>query len=70
MKSYGNSVKKLTLVSAVGYIFIFAIAAKGVALYGSQHPQKEDLLSVNGIVRKVRLGGEGKATYIQIEADG
>jgi len=70
MKSYGNSFKKLTLLSAAGYIFIFAIAAKGIALYGSQHPQKEDLLSVNGIVRKVRLGGEGKATYIQIDVKG
>jgi len=70
MKFYGNSFKKPTLVSLAGYIFIFAIAAKGVALYENQHPQKEDLLVVNGIVRQVRLGGEGKSTWFQIEKDG
>ncbi len=70
MKFSANSFKKLTLVSAAGYIFIFAIAAKGVSLYGSHHPQKDELLSVNGIVKEVRLGGEGKATSFQIEVEG
>lgn len=70
MKFTGNSFKKLTLLTAAGYIFIFAIAAKGVSLYGTQHPLKEELLSVNGTVRQVRLGGEGKATWFKIEADG
>ncbi len=70
MKFSGNSFKKLTLLSAAGYICIFAIAAKGVSLYASQHPQKDELLSINGIVRQVSLGGEGKATSIQIEVEG
>jgi hypothetical protein len=70
MKYDGNRFKKLTLVSAAGYILIFAIAAKGVSLYANQHPQKEELLAVKGIVRQVRLGGQGKATSFRIEADG
>ncbi len=70
MKFSSNSLKRLTLVSAAGYIFIFAIAAKGISLYETHHPEKEELLSVIGIVRKVRLGGEGKATSIQIEVQG
>ena len=70
MKFYGNPFKKLTFVSAAGYLLIFAIAAKGVSLYGSKHPQKEELLFVNGIVREVRLGGEGKSTWFQIEVEG
>jgi hypothetical protein len=70
MKFSANSFKKLTLVSAAGYIFIFAIAAKGVSLYGSHHPQKDDLLSVNGIIKEVKLGGEGRATSFQIEVEG
>ncbi len=70
MKLSSNTLKKLTLVSAAGYIFIFAIAAKGVSLYGSHHPQKNELLSVNGIIREVRLGSEGSATSFQIEVEG
>ena len=70
MKFSGNNLKKLTLLSVAGYIFIFAIAAKGIFLYGSQHPQKDELLSVNGIVQQFRLGGEGSATSFQIEVEG
>ena len=70
MNLAGNSFKKLTLVSLAGYLFIFAIAAKGVSLYGSHHPQKDDLLSVNGIIKKVKLGGGGSSTSFQIEVEG
>ncbi len=70
MKSYGNLFKRPTFISVAGYVLIFAIAAKGVSLYESQHPLKEELLFVNGIVREVRLGGEGKATWFQIEVKG
>jgi len=70
MKFSANSFNKLTLVSAAGYIFILAIAAKGISVYGSHHPKKEDLLSINGIVKEVRLGGEGKATSFQVEVEG
>ena len=64
-----NSFKKLTLVSVAGYIFILAIAAKGVSLYRSHHPQKGGLLSFNGIVKKVKLGGGGSATSFQVEVE-
>lgn len=62
--------KKLTLLSAAAYFFLFALAAKGIALYGSQHPPLEELLLVNGIVREARLGGEGSATWFRVESDG
>ena len=70
MNLAGNSFKKLTLVSLAGYLFIFAIAAKGVSLYGSHHPQKDELLFVNGIIKKVKLGGGGSSTSFQIEVEG
>jgi hypothetical protein len=67
MKFFANHFKKLTLLSVAGYLFIFAIAAKGVSLYASQHPSKEDLIVVDGIVKKMRLGGNGKSTSFQIK---
>ena len=69
MKFIVNRFKKLTLLSAAGYIFIIALAAKGIFLYGSQHPSKKDLIFVNGIVKKLKLGGQGKSTYFKIESD-
>jgi hypothetical protein len=47
---------------------MFAVCAKGVYLYASQHLLKEELLSVEGFVRDVRLGGQGKATALRIES--
>ena len=64
-----NRFKKHTLLSAAGYIFIIALAAKGIFLYGSQHPSKMDLIFVNGVVKKLKLGGQGKSTYFKIESD-
>lgn len=69
MKFIANRFRKITLLSFAGYIFIFALAAKLVFLYGSQHPAKHDLLSVNGIVKEVRLGGHGKSTSFRILTD-
>ena len=69
MKFIANRLRKLTLLSTAGYIFIFAIAAKLVFIYGSQHPTKHDLLPVNGIVKEVRLGGHGKSTSFYIQSD-
>jgi hypothetical protein len=69
MKSIVNRFKKLTLLSAAAYIFIMALAAKGIFLYGSQHPSKKDLIPVNGIVKKIKLGGQGNSTYFKIESD-
>ena len=48
---------------------MFAICTKGVHFYASRHPPKEKLLSIHGIIRDVRLGGQGKATTLQIESE-
>ena len=69
MKLIGKRFKKFTLVSVAAYVFMFAVCAKGVYLYASQHPLKEELLSVQGIIRDVHLGGQGKATALQIESE-
>ena len=69
MKFIVNRFKQLTLLSAAAYIFIMALAAKGIFLYGSQHPSKEDLIPVNGVVKKIKLGGQGSSTYFKIESD-
>jgi len=70
MKFTPKRFKKLTLLSAAGYFFIFALAAKGVSLFGSDHPSKEVLLSVDGNVQQIRLGGQGKSTWFRIESYG
>ncbi len=62
------NVKKTTLLSVAAYAFVFAVCAKGVYFYERQHPVKEELLSVHGLVRNVRLGGQGKSTSLQIES--
>lgn len=62
--------KDLTLVTVAGYIFLLALAAKGIFLYASQHPPREELLLVHGIVKEVKLGGNGSSTRFQIESDG
>jgi hypothetical protein len=69
MKFTANCFKKLTLLSAAGYVLMLALVAKGVFLFASQHPPKEKLLYVEGIVRQVRLGGQGKSTWFRIESD-
>jgi hypothetical protein len=68
MKFLANRFNKLTLLSAAVYIFLLAIVAKGIFLYGSQHPLKEDLIIVDGIVEKIRLGGNGKSTSFRIKS--
>jgi len=69
MKFIVNRFKKLTILSLAGYTFIFALAAKGIFLYGSQHPSKNNLIFVNGVVKKLKLGGQGKSTYFKIESE-
>ena len=68
MKFIANSLKKLTFFSAAAYIFLFALAAKGVFIYASQHPSKEELILVDGIVQKIRIGGNGNSTSFQIKS--
>ena len=52
MKYTASRNKKIKLRSAAWYIFILAIAAKLIFIYGSQHPAKHDLLTVNGLSRR------------------
>jgi hypothetical protein len=69
MKFTSKRFKKPTLLSAAVYIFMLTLVAKGFFLFAIQHPSKEKLLYVHGIVRKVRLGGDGKSTSFLIESD-
>ena len=70
MKLGTGHLKQLTLLSVAGYVFILALAAKGIFFVGSQHPPKEELLSLEGVVRQVHLGGQGNSTWFQTESDG
>ncbi len=63
-----DPLKNLTLAKVAVYLFLFALCTKGIALYATHHPMKEELLYINGIAKKVRLGGEGKATFFRIES--
>ena len=69
MKLFSNRFKKLTFLSAATYIFLFALVAKGVFIYASQHPSNEELILVDGIVQKIRLGGNSNSTSFQIESN-
>jgi len=63
-----NKTKKLTLLKAAGYFFIFAVCAKLVYFVEANHPAKEMLIPVQGVVREVKIGGEGSSTYLIIES--
>ena len=69
MELFSKRLKKLSLVSLAAYVFIFAVCAKIVYFYASQYPLKEELLSVHGIIKDVQLGGQGKATILQIKSE-
>lgn len=70
MKFLANRSKKLTLLSTAWYIFLMAIIAKGVFLYASQHTAKNELLMVDGTVKRLRIGGQGKSTSFRIKSQG
>jgi len=63
-----NKTKKLTLLQATGYFFMFAVCAKLVYFVEASHPAKEKLLPVQGVVREIKIGGEGSSTYLKIES--
>ena len=63
-----NKTKKFTLLKAAGYFFILAVCAKIVYFVESSHPAKEKLIPVHGVVREVKIGGEGSSTYLKIES--
>jgi hypothetical protein len=48
---------------------LLTLVAKGFFLFAIKHPSKEKLLYVQGIVREVRLGGDGKSTSFLIKSD-
>ena len=64
-----SRLKNLTALRAAAYIFMLAVCAKGVFFYASHHPQKEELLPVQGLVSAVSLGGQGNATSLQVESE-
>ena len=69
MKFTSKRFKKPTLLSVAVYIFMLPLVAKGFFLFANKHPSKEKLLYVQGIVREMRLGGDGKSTSFLIESD-
>jgi hypothetical protein len=60
--------RKLTLLHCAGYFFMFAVCAKLVAYVETNHPSKENLVPVHGIVREIKLGGPGSSTYLKLES--
>lgn len=50
------------------YFFIFALCAKGVHYYANNHPTKDELLHITGTVTEVRLGGQGRATKLEVKS--
>jgi hypothetical protein len=40
-----------------------------VHFYASQHPSKDELILVDGIVKNIQLGGRGTVTRLEIESD-
>ena len=69
MKLTGKPLEKLTLLSVSAYVFVFAVCAKGIFYYANQYPLKEELLAVHGMIRDVRLGGQGSVTVLKIESE-
>jgi len=69
MKFTSKRFKKPNLLSASVYIFLLTLVAKGFFLFAIQHPSKEALLAVQGVIKQVRLGGDGKSTWFLIESD-
>jgi hypothetical protein len=63
-----NKTKKLTLLKAAGYILMLAVCTKLVCFVEAGHPAIEKLMSVQGVVREVKIGGEGSSTYLKIES--
>jgi len=68
IKILRNKTKKLSLLKVAGYFFMFAVCAKLVYFVESSHPAIEKLIPVHGVVREVKIGGEGSSTYLKIES--
>ena len=66
-KFFRNKTKKLTLLKAAGYFFIFAVCAKMVYFVEANHPSIDKLTPVQGVVREKEIGGEGSSTFLKIE---
>lgn len=60
--------RKLTLIQGAVYFFMFAVCTKLVAYVETNHPSKENLVPVHGIVREIKLGGPGSSTYLKLES--
>ena len=69
MRFVAHRLKQLSLLSVTAYLFAIVLAAKGIFLYGSQHPPKADLFLVQGVVKELKLGGGGSSTWFRIETN-
>lgn len=69
MKTIATHLKDLSLLNVAVYFFVFAVCAKGVVYFAGQHPPKEALLSAQGTVTAVNLGGQGNATSLELASE-
>jgi hypothetical protein len=63
-----DKTRKLTLLKVAGYFFMLAVCAKLIYFVEAGHPAIEKLMPVQGVVREVKIGGEGSSTYLIIES--
>ena len=56
MIKFAGRFKQISLLSAAGYFFALALAAKLMFIYGSQHPERHELLPVSGLVQRSASG--------------
>lgn len=68
MKRIAEQLKELTFLKIAAYFFILAVCAKAVYIYVNNHPSKDELLYVRGTVTQIRLGGQGKATNLEVKS--
>ena len=64
-----NKTREFTLLKAACYFFIFAVCAKLIYFVEASHPPLEKLLPVDGVVRAIKIGGQGSSTWLKIESE-
>ena len=70
MKLRLGRIRNVSFFQVALYIFLMALFLKGMILWDSTLPARDELIFVRGIVRTARLGGDGSATYLKVEAEG
>jgi hypothetical protein len=64
-----GSPSKTSLLAVATYLFVLTVCVKGIYLYETQHPARDALLAVQGIIKEVRLGGQGNATVLSVVSE-